>query len=105
VGANTCIDRGTLSDTVIGRGTKIDNLAHIAHNVRVGEDCIIVALAFLGGGVVVGDGTWIGPDASVLQSLTVGSNVLVGMGTVVTKDVPDRVVVAGVPARVLRENT
>ena len=104
VGANTCIDRGTLGDSVIGRGSKIDNLVHIAHNVRVGQRCLVIALAMLGGSVVVGDDSWVAPQACVREGLAVGRNALVGLGAVVLEDVPDNVVVAGVPARILREN-
>ena len=61
VGANACIDPGTLGDTVIGPGTKIGNLAYIAHNIKLGQRCIVVALAISAGSVVVGNDTWIGP--------------------------------------------
>jgi UDP-3-O-[3-hydroxymyristoyl] glucosamine N-acyltransferase len=104
IGSNTCIDRGALADTVLGEGTKVDNLVHIAHNVRVGKRCVIVAHVFLGGQVTVGDGSWIGPEASVLHGLTIGENALVGMGAVVLKNVRENTIVTGSPARVLRKN-
>jgi UDP-3-O-[3-hydroxymyristoyl] glucosamine N-acyltransferase LpxD len=101
VGANTCIDRGSWRDTRIGRGCRIDNLVHVAHNVRLGRDVCVVAQAMIAGSVEVHAGAWIGPSASIHQRLTVGQRALVGMGAVVLRDVPPDVTVAGVPARIL----
>jgi UDP-3-O-[3-hydroxymyristoyl] glucosamine N-acyltransferase LpxD len=101
VGANTCIDRGSWRDTRIGRGTRIDNLVHIAHNVRIGRDVCVVALAMIAGSVEVHDGAWIGPSASIHQRLTIGPRALVGMGAVVLRDVEADTTVAGVPAKVI----
>lgn len=101
IGANTCIDRGSYRDTVIGSGTKIDNLVHIAHNVRVGENCMIIAGAELSGSVVVGDGAWIAPNACVREHLTIGAGAKVGLGAVVVKDVEPGTTVVGNPARVM----
>ena len=102
VGANTCIDRGSWRDTVIGDGTKIDNLVHIAHNVQIGKNVMVVAGAMIGGSVIVCDGAWIGLGAKINQRLVIGEGAIVGSGAVVVEDVPPGVVVAGVPARVLR---
>lgn len=99
IGANACIDRGSWRDTEIGYGTRVDNLVHIAHNVLIGQDCMIVAQAMLAGSVTVGDGAWIGPSASVMQRLTIGAEALVGMGAVVLKDVPPDTTWVGNPAR------
>ena len=104
IGANTCIDRGTLDDTLIGDNVKIDNLCHIAHNVVIKDNCSIIALSMLGGSVVLEQNAYIAPGASVMNQLTIGENSLVGMGAVVTKDVEKNKVVAGVPAKVIREN-
>lgn len=101
VGANTCIDQGTIEPTRIGRGTRVDNLVHLAHNVQVGEDCIIVAKAEVSGSVVLGDGVWIGPNACVKEHLIIGAKALIGIGAVVIRDVPEDVTVAGNPARVI----
>ena len=63
IGSNTSIDRGTIDDTIIGEGTKIDNLVHVAHNVIIGKHCEIIAHAMLGGSCVIGDYTRIAPGA------------------------------------------
>ncbi|MDD2679520.1 MAG: DapH/DapD/GlmU-related protein [Candidatus Omnitrophica bacterium] len=99
IGSNSCIDRGTFGNTIIGKGTKIDNLVHIAHNVIVGEDCIIVAFAGLGGGVKIGDRCFIGFGALIRDGITIGSDSTIGMGSVVTKDVPEGSIVMGNPAK------
>lgn len=101
IGANTCVDRGSWRDTQIGRGTRVDNLVHVAHNVWIGEDAIVVAHAMLAGSVTVEAGAWIGPSASVMQRLSVGEGALVGMGAVVLQDVAGATTVVGNPARVI----
>lgn len=99
IGSNTSIDRGTLGNTVIGKGTKVDNLCHIAHNVIIGKNCAIIAHTILGGSVKIGDGSWIAPTVSVREGIKIGKNVLVGMAAVVTKNVKDNAVVFGAPAK------
>ena len=103
IGASTVIARGTIFETRIGRNTKIDDQVFIAHNAQVGENCTIIAQAEVSGSVVIGRDTWIGPAATIIQQVEIGSNSLVGIGAVVTKNVPSNVVVAGNPARVIRE--
>jgi UDP-3-O-[3-hydroxymyristoyl] glucosamine N-acyltransferase len=103
IGSCTCVDRGTLSDTVIGRGTKIDNLVHIAHNVVTGKNCAIIAQSMIGGGAKIGEGAWISPTACIRDGIVVGKNSLVGMGAVVTKNVNDGDIVIGVPAKSIKE--
>lgn len=104
IGANTCIDRGTLDDTVIGDNVKIDNLCHIAHNVVIKDNCSVIALSMLGGSVVLSKNSYIAPGASIMNQLLIGENSLVGMGAVVIKDVEKNKIVAGVPAKAIGEN-
>jgi len=99
IGANTCIDRGALGDTIIGAGTKIDNLVHVAHNVRIGKNCMIIALTCLGGGVIIEDGVYVGIGASVRNQITIGEKAFIGMGAVVVKDVDPGITVIGNPAK------
>lgn len=102
VGANTCIDRGALGDTIVGEGTKIDNLVHVAHNVEIGKNCLIVALTCLGGGVIIEDGAYVGIGASIRNQMKIGEKAFIGMGAVVVKDVDPGVTVIGNPARPMK---
>lgn len=104
IGANTCIDRGTIGDTVIEDFVKIDNLCHIAHNVHIGKHAMVIALSLLGGSSTLHESAYIAPGVMVMNQLTIGKNSLIGMGSVVTKDVPANRVVIGVPAKVIRKN-
>lgn len=99
IGNNTCIDRGVIGNTTIGKGSKIDNLVHIAHNVIIGENCTVIAHAMLGGSVVVGDNTWIAPGTSLRDGISIGSEVTIGLGAVVVKSVPDNEIWMGNPAK------
>jgi UDP-3-O-[3-hydroxymyristoyl] glucosamine N-acyltransferase len=99
IGANSVICRGSLSNTLICRGTKLGTHVHISHGVRIGEHCIIIASAIIGGSVKIGDQTWIGPLVFVREHVTIGNRVLVGAGSVVHKDIPDGLTVTGSPAR------
>lgn len=101
IGSNTCIDRGALGDTLIGDGCKIDNLVHIAHNVELGSNCMVIANSMIAGSVKVEKGAWVAPSASVLQSLTVGEGAFIGLGAVVIRPVQPHTTVVGNPAREL----
>jgi len=99
IGANSVICRGSLSDTIIGKGTKFDTFVHVAHGVRIGNHCIILAGAIICGSAKIGDQTWVGPSVCIRESVSIGNRVLVGAGSVVHNDVPDNSVVSGSPAR------
>lgn len=103
IGSNTSIDRGTLGDTHIRRGVKIDNQVHIAHNCDIGEDALVIAQAMIGGSVKIGQRTWIAPATVVMNGITIGSDSFCGLGSIVTKPVPDGVTVMGSPARPIDE--
>lgn len=96
--SNTCIARGTLGNTVIGSGTKIDNLSHVAHNCRIGENCAIVSLVGFAGSVTLEDHVSVGGQAGFAGHLTVGENTVIMSRAGVTKDVPSNSVVSGFPA-------
>lgn len=102
IGSNTCIARGCLGDTIISDDVKIDNLCHVAHNVFIGKRSKIIALTMLAGSSIIGEDVWVAPCSAVKNQVTIGSNSLVGLGAVVTKDVEKNTVVAGVPAKLLR---
>lgn len=102
IGANTCIDRGTLGDTKIGSNVKIDNLCHISHNVVIEENVSVVAHSMIGGSVLLKKNSYIAPSASVMNQISIGENSLIGLGAVVLKDVEDHVVVAGVPGKIIK---
>ncbi len=99
IGANTCVDRGALSDTIIEDYVKIDNLCQIAHNVHLGKNVVITACSEVSGSCVLGDDVWVGPNSTIRDQRKVGKNAFVGMGSVVMKDVPEGEVWAGNPAR------
>lgn len=103
IGSNTCIDRGTIEDTVIGDYTKIDNLCHIGHNVKIGKNVFIIALSMIGGSAVLEDEVYVAPGAKIMNQIHIEKNAFVGMGAVVTKNVCENDVVAGVPAQVIRK--
>ncbi len=77
IGANSCIDRGTIADTMVGDGTKIDNLVQIGHNVRIGHTCLICGQAGVAGSTVIGDRVVLGGKAAVADHLRIGSNVVI----------------------------
>jgi UDP-3-O-[3-hydroxymyristoyl] glucosamine N-acyltransferase len=88
IGANTVIHRGRWRNTVIGQGTKIDSLVHVAHNVEIGKNCFVVAGTVIGGSVSIGDGCFVGENVSIKQGVQIANNVTIGMGSVVRHDIP-----------------
>ena len=98
IGANNAIDRGTFGKTHIGRGVKTDNLVHVAHNVRVGENTVLVAQVGISGSVTIGKNAVLAGQAGVAGHLTIGDGAIVGPQTGVGKPVPDgQIVSSGIP--------
>jgi UDP-3-O-[3-hydroxymyristoyl] glucosamine N-acyltransferase len=102
IGAGTCIDRGAYGDTVIGEGSKLDNLVHIAHNVVLGRFCLIAAQVGISGSVTVGDGVMFGGQAGVGDHQTIGAGARIAGAAAVLSDVPPGETWSGYPARPLR---
>lgn len=103
IGANSTIDRGALGDTVLGDGTKIDNLVQIGHNCRIGRNCLIAAMSGLSGSTVLGDGVLIGGGVGTSGHLSIGSGSVVHGRAAVTKDWPAGSKLAGAPAQDIRD--
>jgi UDP-3-O-[3-hydroxymyristoyl] glucosamine N-acyltransferase len=99
VGANTTIDRGSLSDTVIGAGTKIDNLCQIAHNVKIGKNVLMAAQCGISGSTTIGDNVTMGGQTGVVDNVAIGNNVVIGAKSAVIGSVRENSVVWGIPAR------
>jgi len=103
IGAGTTIDRGALGATWIGSGTKIDNLCQIAHNVRVGEHCLIISQTGISGSVTLGNYATLAGKVGVVDHVHIGAKSMVGGNSVVSKDVPEGAFVTGYPARPHRQ--
>lgn len=103
IGANTCIDRGALSDTVIGDYSKINNLCHIAHNNRIGKNVVVTGCVNISGSNIIEDSVWIAPNSSIRGWVKIGEGATVGMAAVVTKDIPAHETWVGNPARKLEK--
>ena len=103
VGAYTAIDRAVFGATVIGDGCRFDNHCHIAHNVRVGENCMMAAFAGVSGSTVIGAGVVFGGRVGVADHLTLGDGVQIGAGSAVMKDVPAGETWSGYPAMPIRD--
>ena len=102
IGCGSTIDRGSLSNTIIGKNTFIDNQVHIAHNNKIGENCIIAGQVGFAGSSSLGNNVMIGGQAGISGHLKVGNNVQIGGGSGVIKDVPENSKVMGYPAKDLK---
>ena len=103
IGANSTIDRGSLTDTIIGQNTFLDNQVHVAHNLKIGKNCMIAGQVGFAGSTILGDNVVIGGQAGVSGHLKIGNNVKIGGGSGVINDIPDNHQVMGYPAVPLKE--
>lgn len=103
IGANCAIDRGTVGDTVIGEGSKLDNLVHIAHNVKLGKGCLVTGLVGIAGSTRVGDYVAFGGQSGVAEHVEVGDHAKLAAKAGVTKSLPGHKTYAGMPAREISE--
>ena len=103
IGANTTIDRGTMDDTVIGEGTKIDNQVQVGHNVRIGRHCGIVSKVGIAGSTRIGDGVMIGGASGINGHISIGDGVQIAAMSGVVADIPAGEKYGGIPARPMRD--
>ena len=99
IGANATLDRGAVGDTIIGEGTKIDNLVHIAHNVEIGRHCFLAAHSAVAGSSKIGDYVQMGGFAGVVGHIEVGAHSVIGAHSLATKSLPEKSSVSCAPAR------
>ena len=103
IGCGSTIDRGSLSNTVIGKNTFLDNQIHIAHNVKIGENCIIAGQVGFAGSSTIGNNVMIGGQSGISGHLKIGNNVKIGGGSGVIKSIPDNTKIMGYPAKELKK--
>ena len=103
IGCGSTIDRGSMSNTVIGQNTFLDNQVHIAHNVQIGKNCIITAQVGFAGSSKIGNNVMIGGQSGISGHLNIGNNVKIGGGSGVIKNIPDNTKVMGYPAKKIRD--
>ena len=104
IGANTTIARGTIGDTVIEDHVNIGNLCLIAHNAHIQKHAMLTAMACVAGSCILEEHVYVAPGAITMNQKTIGKNSFIGMGAVVIDHVPEGKVVAGVPAKIIRDN-
>ena len=103
IGCGATIDRGSMSNTIIGKNTFLDNQIHIAHNNKIGDNCIIAGQVGFAGSSTLGNNVMIGGQAGISGHLKIGNNVQIGGGSGVIKDIPDNSKVMGYPSKDLRQ--
>jgi UDP-3-O-[3-hydroxymyristoyl] glucosamine N-acyltransferase len=99
IGANSCVDRGALGSTIIGRGTKIDNLVQVGHNVTIGEHSILCSQAGISGSVKLGDACVLAGQVGIAGHLQIGNHVTIGSKSGVMHNIPDGETWLGIPAQ------
>ncbi|MBV8379129.1 MAG: UDP-3-O-(3-hydroxymyristoyl)glucosamine N-acyltransferase [Verrucomicrobia bacterium] len=103
IGAGTCVDRGTLGETRIGHGSKLDNLIQVGHNTRIGSNCLIVAQVGLGGSSTVGDRVVLGGQSGVPDHVSLGADAVIYARSGIVGPVPEKAAMIGIPALPLRQ--
>ena len=103
IGCGSTIDRGSMSNTIIGKNTYLDNQIHIAHNVKIGENSIIAGQVGIAGSSIIGNNVKIGGQAGISGHIKIGNNVEIGGASGVIRDIPDDTKVMGYPAKNIRE--
>ena len=103
LGANVTIDRAKIGHTKIQSGTKIDNLVQVAHNVKIGKNCIIVAQCGISGSVKIGNNVVMAGQVGLVDHIEIGDNVIIGAGSGIMKSVPANTIMWGIPARPLKD--
>lgn len=103
IGANTTIERAEIEDTIIGVGSKIDDMVHIGGACRIGERVMITAGTVIGNYVIINDDCWLAPNTTVKENVTIGSNVMLGIGSAALHDLEADAVYVGTPAKYLKK--
>ena len=103
IGANCAIDRGTIGKTIIGQGTKLDNLVHVAHNVKIGKGCLLMGQVGIAGSAEIGDYCIFAGHSAVRDGVIIGNRAVFAAKSGVTKSLPGGKIYAGMPAREIRE--
>lgn len=98
IGANATIDRGTIENTIVGKGTKIDNLVMIAHNCQIGENCLVISQVGIAGSSVIGDRVVLAGQVGIADHITIGSDTIVMAQAGVSKSIPNKSIIVGSPA-------
>jgi UDP-3-O-[3-hydroxymyristoyl] glucosamine N-acyltransferase len=103
IGSNCTIDKGSLSDTIIGQSSKIDNLCQIAHNVKIGKNFIMAAQSGIAGSTIIGDNVTVSGQVAITDNIKIGHNVTIGGKSTVIGSVADNAVIWGSPAREIKQ--
>jgi UDP-3-O-[3-hydroxymyristoyl] glucosamine N-acyltransferase len=103
IGSNSTVDRGSVDDTVVGKGTKLDNLVHVGHNVRIGERCLLMAGVGVAGSTRLGNDVILAGHVGVTDHLTIGDGARIAAKSAVFGDVPSGAAYSGHPARAHRQ--